>query len=151
VQISKSTHCARVVTIDVIKEGVRFSASGDSGKGSVTLKPTAGSIDDETDKSVTIEMSSPVSMTFSLKYLLNFTKATSLSDSVILSMTEQLPLLVEYKVHDVGYVRYVTTAQITNNTHHSVSGRYYLAPKMGDDEMGDAEEVKEEPVDEDDD
>ena len=109
--MNEKTHDAqqtrtRLVTIDVIKEGVRFSASGDSGKGSVTLKPTAGSIDDETDKSVTIEMSTPVSMTFSLKYLLNFTKATTLSDSVILSMTENLPLLVEYKVHDVGYVRY---------------------------------------------
>ena len=93
------------VTIDVIKEGIRFSASGDTGKGSVSLKPSSGSIDDETDKSVTIELNQPTSMTFSLKYLLNFTKAATLSDSVCLSMTAGVPLLVEYKASDVGYIR----------------------------------------------
>lgn len=100
----------------MIKEGIRFSASGDSGKGSVTIKPSSGSIDDESDKSVTIELNSPVSMTFSLKYLMNFTKATSLSDSVIISMIEGVPALLEYKAHDAGYIR------------------YYLAPKLGEDE-----------------
>jgi proliferating cell nuclear antigen len=104
------------VTIDVIKEGIRFSASGDSGKGSVALKPTSGSVDEETDKSVTIELSSPVSTTLSLKYLMNFTKASSLSDSVSISITEGVPVLVEYKAHDAGYIQ------------------YFLAPKLGEDE-----------------
>ena len=104
------------MTIDVIKEGIRFSASGDAGKGSVTIKPSSGSIDDESDKSVTIELNCPVSMTFSVKYLMNFTKATALSEYVILSMTEEVPALVEYKAHDAGYIR------------------FYLAPKLGEDE-----------------
>ena len=104
----KSKKNNTLVTIDVIKEGIRFSASGDSGKGSVSLKPTNGSIDDESDKSVSIELNSPVSMTFSLKYLLNFTKATALSESVTLSMTDEVPLLVEYKAHDAGYIRFVS-------------------------------------------
>jgi proliferating cell nuclear antigen len=93
------------VTIDVIKEGIRFSASGDSGKGSVSLKPSSGSIDEESDRSVSIEMNAPVSMTFSLKYLTNFTKATALSEFVNLSMSEGIPMLVEYKAHDAGYIR----------------------------------------------
>lgn len=82
----------------------------------MALKPSSGSVDDEEDKSVTIELNSPVSMTLSLKYLMNFTKATSLSDSVIISLTEGVPVLVEYKAHDAGYIR------------------YYLAPKLGEDE-----------------
>lgn len=108
VNIVHVTHLKnQTVTIDVIKEGIRFSASGDTGTGSVSLKPSSGSIDDETDKSVTIELNQPISMTLSLKYLLNFTKAATLSDSVCLSMKAGIPLLVEYKASDVGYIRCV--------------------------------------------
>ncbi len=55
-------------------------------------------------------------MTFSLKYLTNFSKAASLSNRVTLSMSADTPLLVEYKIEDMGYLR------------------YYLAPKIGEDE-----------------
>lgn len=60
-------------------------------------------------------MNQPVSLTFSSKYLCDFAKATPLSNSVSLSMSTQAPLLVEYKVSEIGYMR------------------YYLAPKMTDD------------------
>ncbi|KAJ3416297.1 proliferating cell nuclear antigen [Chytridiales sp. JEL 0842] len=102
------------LVIDATKDGVKFSASGDIGNGSVYIKNGA-SIDDEDEVATTIQIEAPVSLTFSLKYLINFTKATPLSSTVCLSMSNDVPLLVEYKVNDVGHIR------------------YYLAPKIGED------------------
>ena len=61
-------------------------------------------------------MQEPVSLTFALRYLNSFCKATNLSTTVTLSMSKELPVVVEYKILDVGYIR------------------YYLAPKIEDDE-----------------
>ncbi|KND04908.1 proliferating cell nuclear antigen (pcna) [Spizellomyces punctatus DAOM BR117] len=102
------------VTIEVDKEGVKFQAAGEIGSGSIKLKQGT-SVDDDEATATSIELNQAVALTFSLKYLSNFTKATPLSDTVILSMSNEIPLLVEYKVSDVGYIR------------------YYLAPKIGDD------------------
>ncbi|KAG1670862.1 Proliferating cell nuclear antigen [Nymphon striatum] len=102
------------VTISCTKSGVGFSCSGDTGSGTVNL--TQSSNVDKEDEAVTIEMTDPVSLTFALRYLNSFTKATALSGSVNLSMSPDVPLVVEYKMEDVGYIR------------------YYLAPKIEDDE-----------------
>ncbi|KAI8812100.1 proliferating cell nuclear antigen, N-terminal domain-containing protein [Cladochytrium replicatum] len=102
------------VQIDCNKEGLRFSATGDVGNGSVTLKPGTKAADDKT-VTTTIEVVTPVSLTFSLKYLVNFAKATPLSPTVQLCMSSAAPLLVEYQAAENGYIR------------------YYLAPKIGDD------------------
>ncbi|KAJ3186822.1 hypothetical protein HK101_009564 [Irineochytrium annulatum] len=102
------------VIIDVTKHGVKFSSSGDLGAGSVYLKAEAA-IDDDEESATRIHVDSPVSLTFALKYLSNFTKATPLSSKVTLSMSNEIPLLVEYKVDEVGHIR------------------YYLAPKISDE------------------
>jgi proliferating cell nuclear antigen len=90
--------------IDVTKDGIKFSASGDLGNGSIFIK-NGSSIDEDDDVATTIDLSAPVSLTFSLKYMLNFTKATPLSNVVSLSMSDSIPLLVEYKVNDAGHIR----------------------------------------------
>jgi proliferating cell nuclear antigen len=46
----------------------------------------------------------------------SFTKATPLSNTVTISMSPDLPVVVEYKIAEMGYVR------------------FYLAPKMEEDE-----------------
>ncbi|KAG2235944.1 hypothetical protein INT48_004274, partial [Thamnidium elegans] len=101
------------VTIECTKEGVKFSSDGEIGKGSITLK--ANSAVDKDDDATVIELQQSVSMTFSIKYLVNFTKATPLSSRVSLNLSADVPLLVDYKLENLGYVR------------------YYLAPKIGDD------------------
>ncbi|KAG5455639.1 MAG: putative proliferating cell nuclear antigen variant 1, partial [Olpidium bornovanus] len=68
------------VLVEASKEGIRFSAQGELGNGAITLKQNA-TVDDE-EKATTIEMNQPVALTFSLKYLSNFTKATPLSKQV---------------------------------------------------------------------
>ncbi|KAI7870997.1 proliferating cell nuclear antigen [Spinellus fusiger] len=101
------------VTIECTKEGIKFSSEGEIGKGSTTIKAT-GSVDSD-DAATTIELNQNVCMTFALKYLLNFTKATQLSSRVSLNMSSEVPLLVEYKIESLGHVR------------------YYLAPKIGEE------------------
>lgn len=61
-------------------------------------------------------MKEPVSLTFALRYMNSFTKATPLSSSVTISMSSDLPVVVEYKIAEMGYLR------------------YYLAPKIEEDE-----------------
>lgn len=61
---------------------------------------------------VDIELTEPVALTFSLKYLVNFCKASALSSSVKLCLSNEVPLLVEYALAGSSYLR------------------FYLAPKV---------------------
>ena len=102
------------MVISCTKEGVKFSATGDIGTGNIKLAQSA-KVDKE-EEAVVIEMQEPVTLTFACRYLNSFTKATSLSKSVQLSMSPEVPLVVEYKIEDIGHVR------------------YYLAPKIEDED-----------------
>ncbi|RKP11157.1 proliferating cell nuclear antigen [Thamnocephalis sphaerospora] len=98
------------VSIDVSKEGVRFSAAGEVGSGSIALRQNTNV--DSGDEATVIELQQQVNLTFSIKYLSMFAKTTPLCGRVTLCMSSDVPLLVEYKIDEVGYVR------------------YYLAPKI---------------------
>ncbi|XP_018328036.1 proliferating cell nuclear antigen-like [Agrilus planipennis] len=102
------------VLICCTKEGVKFSVSGDVGSANVKLAQTNNF--DKEEESVSIEMQEPVSLSFACQYLISFTKATPLSPRVQLSMSSNVPLVVEYEIAELGYIR------------------YYLAPKIEDDE-----------------
>merc|ERR1719391_623610 len=121
------------VTISATKQGVQFAVDGDIGAGSMMIKGMVdggGAVKDETmdededmqvpahnvDNGVRIQLEESVQQPFSLRYLNNFTKATGLSKEVVLRMGAEVPLEVEYKIADFG------------------SLRYYLAPKIDDDE-----------------
>lgn len=68
------------------------------------------------EQATIIEMQEPVSLTFALRYMNSFTKATPLSETVTISLSSELPVVVEYKIADMGYIR------------------FYLAPKIEEDE-----------------
>ena len=57
-----------------------------------------------------------MSLSFSLRYLNSFAKATPLSTHAVLKLSKELPILVEYHIPEVGRLA------------------YYLAPKIEDDE-----------------
>merc|ERR1712086_878711 len=107
------------VIISATKDGVKFSTNGDIGNANVTCRQTAG-VDGKEDEAVVIDLQEPVALTFTLRYLNSFTKATPLSGQVILSMSKDLPIVVEYRIADMGYVR------------------HYLAPKIEEDETEEA-------------
>jgi len=102
------------VVLSVTKDGVKFSTTGDIGAANVTCRQNT-SVDKE-EEAVVVELQEPVALTFALRYLNSFTKATPLSSQVTLSMSKDLPVVVEYRIADMGYVR------------------YYLAPKIEDEE-----------------
>jgi len=115
------------VKIAASKEGVKFSVSGDLGTGSIVCKQNAA-VDEEED-SVIIKVEEEMSLTFALRYLNFFAKATPLSKAVKLSMSPDVPLAVEYKVYseeeeggDMGQLQ------------------FFLAPKIEEDEEGGAKE-----------
>ena len=100
------------MTIEANKDGVKFSCNGDIGNGAVTLR-SHQDIEKE-ENNIDIELSEPVSLTFSLKYLVNFCKAQALSGKVKICLSNEVPLLVEYGLAGSSYLR------------------FYLAPKVRD-------------------
>ncbi|KAK4628979.1 Proliferating cell nuclear antigen [Fulvia fulva] len=102
------------VSIECTKDGVSFKCNGDIGNGSVTLRSHTNV--EKPDQNIEINLSEPVALTFSLKYLMNFCKASGLSGSVKLCLSNEVPLLVEYGLANNSYLR------------------FYLAPKIGDEE-----------------
>jgi len=101
------------VVITATKEGVKFSVQGDLGNGNITLRHSNAV--DESEDAVSLDVKEPVALTFALRYLNYFTKATPLCTQVSLSMSKDVPLVVEYRIQDSGYLR------------------FYLAPKVEDE------------------
>lgn len=104
------------VALSVTKDGVKFSTSGDVGTANVTVRQTAPGGDGKREEATTVDVKEAVAHTFALRYLKSFTKATPLATHVTLSLSQELPLAVEYPIGDMGHLR------------------YYLAPKIDDDE-----------------
>ena len=100
----------QTVAIDASKDGIKFSANGDIGNGSVTLRSHTNV--EKPELNVDVNLSEPVSLTFSLKYLVNFCKAAALSTQVKICLSNEVPLLVEYTLSGSSYLR------------------FYLAPKV---------------------
>ena len=100
--------------ISCTKEGVRFSVSGDLGKGNVTVRQSSA-VDGDEKEQVKIQMEEPVTLNFALRYLGFFTKATPLGPTVKLHMSPDVPIVVEYPMENIG----------------SIS--YFLAPKIDED------------------
>jgi len=99
------------------KRKKKANGAGKPSKKPKTAKSKKGKAvedDDDTVEGIVIEMNQHVSLTFSLKYLVNFSKSASLTSKVQLMMSNDVPLLVSYNFH-------------TGHIH------YYLAPKIGDD------------------
>ena len=83
-------------TIACTKEGVQFSVEGDLGKGNVTVRQSPGAVDEKEEEQVKIHMEEPVTLSFALRYLGFFTKATPLGPTVKLHMSPEVPIVVEY-------------------------------------------------------
>ena len=103
------------MAIEATKEGVKFSCSGDIGNGAVTLRSHTNV--EKPDLNVDIALSEPVALTFSLKYLVNFCKASGLSTTVKLCLSNEVPLLVEYSLASNSYLRFYLAPKVSR-LHH---------------------------------
>ncbi|CAL8109651.1 unnamed protein product [Orchesella dallaii] len=105
------------IAIACTKQGVKFSSTGDIGTGNIKLAQNSSA---DSDDNIVIDLQEPVTLTFASRYLNSFAKAAGLSEKVTLSMSPDVPLVVEFKVattdNEYGYIR------------------YYLAPKIEDED-----------------
>lgn len=99
-------------TISCTKEGVRFSVTGNIGTGNILIRSNAS--EQEKDQ-VVIDMQEPVELNFALRYLNFFTKASPVSHQVVICMSPDVPMVVEYPIQELGYIK------------------FYLAPKIEED------------------
>lgn len=102
------------LNIIVTKDSVKFSSEGESGTGSVVLKPYNDL--DHQEESISVNLENPVNLTFGLKYLSDIIKATSLASTITIKLADKTPALFEYKLDAGGYLR------------------FYLAPKFDEDD-----------------
>mmetsp|Transcript_19125 Transcript_19125/g.32863 ORF Transcript_19125/g.32863 Transcript_19125/m.32863 type:complete len:267 (-) Transcript_19125:349-1149(-) len=109
------------VLVSVTKAGVRFSSSGDIGSANMNVRPSMEN--DKPEECTTINIEEPVALTFALRYLNNFAKATALSPLVTLSLCKDMPIRVTYEMEGLGSVK------------------YFLAPKIEDADEMDGEDA----------
>lgn len=98
---------------------VVFSGKGDSVTNIVTYTSGSTSADDDESEIVSIDVRKDIKVSYSIKFMNHFTKATSLCSRVRISVSNNVPMTVEYGIEDNGYLR------------------FYLAPKI--EESGDAD------------
>merc|ERR1712003_367262 len=77
----------------ICKDLKEFGDQGDVGSGNVMLKPRES---EKPEEKVTLTVHEPVTATFALRYLVNFSKAAPLCGSVELGLGPDAPLLVKY-------------------------------------------------------
>lgn len=63
---------------------------------------------------MTLDVEEPVSLSFAARYLNLFSKASGLSAQVTLNMSNETPLMVEYKlIGNMGELKYYLAPKIT--------------------------------------
>ncbi|KAK6021809.1 proliferating cell nuclear antigen [Ostertagia ostertagi] len=83
------------LNVTATKAGIVFSGKGDNGQSVITYSPNSSA--DSEDDAVTLEVTDPVNVNFSIKYMNQFTKASSLSSRVRISLSNDVPIVVEYR------------------------------------------------------
>ena len=108
------THLSDTLKIEVKKQKATFSINGKAGVEKIVMKNNnAEKVEDQ----ITIVSDGEVSLSFGLQYLNSFAKASSLSGIVTLNISSKFPLMIEYEMQDIGFIK------------------FYLAPKMDENNV----------------
>jgi proliferating cell nuclear antigen len=107
------TQLAESVRIAVEDKTATFSFAGKAGAGKIKLKKNNA---EKSEDQIEIGCDEVVNSNYGLQYLNSFAKASSLSSHVTLNMSNQFPLMIQYDIENMGYVK------------------FYLAPKMDDED-----------------
>lgn len=102
------------LNITVTKDSVKFTSEGESGTGSVVLKPFTDM--DHPDQSVSVNLENAVDLTFGLKYLSDIVRGATLSNTITIKLADKTPALFEFRLEAGGYLR------------------FYLAPKFDEED-----------------
>lgn len=106
------TQLAESVRVEVDANLATFSFSGKAGAGKIKMKKNNA---EKSEDQIDIKCEEKVNSNYGLQYLNSFAKASSLSSHVVLYLSSQYPLMIEYEIENMGFVK------------------FYLAPKMDDE------------------
>ena len=111
-KLCKELHqLSETVTIEASLEYVNFSIEGEVGSGNIKISTNGDGNGGEkmTDK---VEK---VTLSFALRYLNMFNKASSLCNYVKLMLAAETPLVVEYEIENMGSLKYYLAPKINEN------------------------------------
>lgn len=103
---------SETVTIEASLSYVKFSIDGEVGSGMIEIQTNDNPSAREAEKNPKFDK---VSLSFALRYLNMFNKASTLCNYVKLMLASETPLVVEYEIEALGTLK------------------YYLAPKINED------------------
>ena len=96
--------------IETDKESVRFSVSGDIGAGAITLRKNDS---EKGEERTHLNVTENVNMSYALRYLNLFNKASNLGDTVVLQMSPDIPIVVQYSF-EFGDIKYFLAPKISD-------------------------------------
>ena len=100
------------VNIEVDKNYIKFYVNNESIGGGFTLESNDSENEDlqckiETEGNV-------INLAFALRYLNMFTKASSIGQQVNLYLSKEYPLMVQYKLAELGVLKFYLAPRISN-------------------------------------
>lgn len=102
---------SETVQIATNPEYVIFSVEGEVGSGSVKLGNNEGA--NGGDQTL-LEVTEPVTQQFALRYLNMFNKAATISNFTRLCLHQEQPLVVEFKIENLGVLKYFLAPKISD-------------------------------------
>uniref|UniRef100_A0A7S1XH84 DNA sliding clamp PCNA n=1 Tax=Compsopogon caeruleus TaxID=31354 RepID=A0A7S1XH84_9RHOD len=107
--------------IEVSKSGASFQVKGDIGKGNICLHSSVSA--DKPEESVVIEMTEPVKMSYALRYLSMFSKASPLSDTVTIQISNDVPIAIQYSLErDQGFLKFFLAPKVEEDATATATG-----------------------------
>ena len=101
------------VNIETTKNVITFGVNSESVGGMIKIEENdSDNLDEQTLINVEDE---GVNLAFALRYLNMFTKASSLSQQVSLYLSKEFPLMVEYKLQQLGVLKFYLAPRISND------------------------------------
>lgn len=101
---------AETVNIETGTNFVSFSVNTESVNGSIRIDSNDSSSQEEM---TLIKVTDPVNLAFAMRYLNMFIKATALTEQVQLGLSSEYPLRVEYKLSNLGSLKYYLAPRIS--------------------------------------
>lgn len=103
------------------------------GSGKINLRQS--SLVDKEEDQINIELNDPVHLTFALRYLNYFTKATPLSPTVTLSLKAESPLCkLQWRQLSILNFHHLPPPGVTYPIGDFGSMKFFLAPKIDDED-----------------
>jgi len=99
------------IDIKCVGEQLNVSCEGDFASVDLMIRPT--------EKGLTFITTSdePIQGKFSLRFLLLFTKATPLSQTIMITLKNDFPMIITYTIADLGELKFALSPKVDNNIH----------------------------------